>query len=238
MTLHDDCSPRTIAIHEPFAIHLCAQGCHMWQCPKCGPVNKRKLIELAVSGQPNRFLTLTMPPTPHMWPDWDARKMRKAWALLTRRWARHKGTNKIEHLTTFERHKSGAPHLHILLRCAWIDVEWVRNQWRKLTRGEQIKLEYIDNPRKAAAYVAKYMAKDPHKFAYSKRFSRSQGWVVATAPKPWVSPYKGMPAEIIHQPYQPLAAVVEYDDWRVYERRGSSLSARSQTHQWWYARPP
>ncbi len=237
MTLHDDCSPRTIAIREPFVIHIAAQRCQLWTCPHCAKVNKRRLIELAVAGEPNYFLTLTAPPRDDETPNPMARRIRKAWSLLTRQWARHKGINALQNLTMFDRHKSGFPHLHILLRCEWTDVVWVRNRWQKLTGGTQIKLEPITDRRKAAAYCAKYMAKDPHKFGSCKRYTRSQGWVLPTAPAPWVSRFKGMPAEIIERPFQCVAAEVEQSTWHVCERRHSYLMAGSHTQAVWCSNP-
>lgn len=84
----------------------------------------------------------------------------------------------LAYFAVFEKHKSGWPHLHVLLRSEWIDHNWLQAQWMDLTGSPGRHIKRIADPHRAASYVAKYLSKDPTKFGTAKRYWQTRNWQV------------------------------------------------------------
>jgi hypothetical protein len=79
-------------------------------------------------------------------------------------------------IAVIEKHKSGWPHLHILLRYPWIHQQWLSKEMNSLVQSPIQDIRRIDNKGRIAGYVAKYIAEDPHKFGSAKRYWQSRDY--------------------------------------------------------------
>ncbi len=70
----------------------------------------------------------------------------------------------------FEATKRGEPHLHILCRVKWIDQRWLSQQMRGLTGAPIVDIRQVKSQSQVAHYIAKYIGKEPHRFATCKRY--------------------------------------------------------------------
>ena len=76
----------------------------------------------------------------------------------------------LEYLCVLEAHKSGWPHMHLLLRTRYIPHDWLTQKATKLLQSKVIGISYVKTGHSPAAYVAKYVGKSPHKFGTLKRY--------------------------------------------------------------------
>lgn len=130
------------------------------------------------SGEPTHFLTLTMDPRIGNSPNHRA-KLISAGMVKLIRWCRRETGAQIEYWAVFEQHKSGEAHLHVALRgWRYIPHKRLKAKWHELTGAQIVDIRKIDDPKKAARYLAKYIAKAAHKFGTSKRYWKSKGWVL------------------------------------------------------------
>ena len=150
--------------------------CKRWSCPICRPENRARVKKLARDGVPDKFLTLTCKPDRWASPDEAARGMREAFRLLIRLIRRHHKARTVEYFRVFEAHKSGWPHLHILLRAPFITQDWLSEEWQRLTGAFIVDIRKVKNKEQAAFYVSKYIGKDLHKFEGVTRYHRSRKW--------------------------------------------------------------
>lgn len=150
--------------------------CKCWSCEYCAPIRSRALVRQAFMGRPDTFLTLTVNPRWYDSVDERARALARAWRLLRLRAIRKYKLKNLPFLAVFEKTKAGEPHLHILLRVKWIDQRWVSDQMRELIGAPIVDIRRIVGKGKIAAYVAKYVAKDPSMFKGTKRYWCSQDY--------------------------------------------------------------
>src|SRR5690606_31125816 len=76
----------------------------------------------------------------------------------------------------FERHKSGFPHLHLLIRARFLPVRELRAMWEGITKHSwNVNVMAIRTPGQLA-YAAKYIGKDLAAFAHCKRWWRSHDY--------------------------------------------------------------
>lgn len=79
-------------------------------------------------------------------------------------------------IAVFERHQSGEPHLHILVRAKWINQEWLSKQMMTRLNSPIVDVRAVTDKKRVAFYVSKYLGKDPHKFEGVKRYWTSPDW--------------------------------------------------------------
>ena len=155
--------------------------CRCWTCDYCQPIRLRQLKGMARAGAPDTFLTLTVNPATGHTAAERARDLAKAWRLIRKRAMRRYGYKAIPFLAVFEKTKRGEPHLHILMRVKWLDQRWVSDVMRELIGAPIVDIRRVHSAKQAAAYVAKYVGKDPVTFAGCKRYWRSQDWELLAA---------------------------------------------------------
>lgn len=155
--------------------------CRCWTCDYCQPIRLRQLKGMARAGAPDTFLTLTVNPQTGHTPDERARDLAKAWRLIRKRAIRRYAYAVIPFLAVFEKTKRGEPHLHILMRVKWLDQRWVSDVMRELIGAPIVDIRRVRSAKQAAAYVAKYVGKDPMTFNGCKRYWRSQDWELHAA---------------------------------------------------------
>lgn len=150
--------------------------CRSWGCPVCAERRQAQLIALAISGHATRFVTLTSRRRPGLQPIEAAQQLVHSWQVVVKRWRRLQPANRADYLAVFEATKLGWPHLHILWRGPWLDQKWLSIQMDELARSPIVSVERIEDPVKAARYIAKYIGKEPHKFGTCKRYWSTPGW--------------------------------------------------------------
>lgn len=134
-------------------------------------------MAIAIKGKPSTMLTLTVNPKAFASEAQAAealvvgfRRMREA--IKERGWS-----EKFPFMAFFERHKSGWPHLHILCRVPFISQRWISAYFDRRISSPIVDIRRIKGRRQAAAYTAKYLAKDPHRYEGRKRQWRNQSYI-------------------------------------------------------------
>lgn len=150
--------------------------CKRWTCPTCHQINRARVIALARAGKPRAMLTLTVSSEHYDTPEQAAAALKDGLRLLRLRLKRHPRFEQFEFLAVFEKHKSGFPHLHLLIRGGFIPWRWLRRRWEEITGSHQVDIRKIDTRGKAAFYVSKYIGKDLSAFEGCKRWWRSHGY--------------------------------------------------------------
>jgi len=170
------CSEYTLVKEFGQFTEAVALPCRSWRCQHCAPIRKRQLIAKACRGQPTTLLTLTVNPHRLDSPHERAVALSHAWRRLRRAIISKRNLEDLPFIAVFERHKSGEPHLHILMRAPFIPQRWIAG-WMKAELGAPVvDIRRIWNPKRAAYYVAKYVGKDPERFDGCKRYWSSQDY--------------------------------------------------------------
>lgn len=147
--------------------------CKRWACPVCAEINRAKVISIAGRSKPRALLTLTVNANDYQTPEAAALALKNGLRALRLRLSRHPRFERFEFLAVFERHKSGYPHLHLLIKGGFLPWRWLRSQWEDLTGAYMVDIQKIKARKQAAAYVAKYIGKDLAAFPGCKRWWRS-----------------------------------------------------------------
>lgn len=204
------CSQSSIVnqgIDEARAVTL---KCRAWTCELCQPDRQRQLVALARSGAPTTFITLTSNPRVGTTPASRARMLVDSWRKVVARAKRHYGYEKIVYLAVFEATKRGEPHLHILARSGWIDQRWLSAQMDALMQSPIVDIRRVRSVGMAAAYVSKYVGKEPHRFETCKRYWYSRGWDLSDYEAPPPDPRWSTSWECRDRPLATVEA-----DWRI-----------------------
>lgn len=170
------CGQATVVKHEPGQRTGKILRCRSWQCDECRDMRKRQLIAQAHGGKPDVFITLTIRVGAFPTPEDAASELARAWRLIRKRIMRRYNRKRAPFLAVMERTKKGWPHLHICWRGGWIDRQWLSDQTEELLSSPIIDIRKIDNPGRLAAYVTKYVGKDPAKIGTSKRYWQTQDY--------------------------------------------------------------
>jgi len=158
-------------------------SCKRWPCPKCGPWLKKKLTHLISRGRYDKFVTFTVHFQEGDDPHFKARALVDAWRKLRRQIRTTFKAKRFRFLAVFERTKRGAPHLHVLTNMPYISQPWLSARMNALLQAPIVHITSVKNHRGAAAYCAKYVAKDPERFKGTKRFWRSLNWEIFPEPE-------------------------------------------------------
>lgn len=164
------CGERTIVNTIDRVRTAISLRCRSWHCPECAELRKKRLIAEAIGGAPNKFLTLTLRRSMANSPEEAAKVLTRAWRIVRLRLMRARKWKKLPFIAVFEPHESGWPHLHILLRCAWIDAHWLSQQMLDVCNSPVVKIKAIDHRGRVAGYCAKYCGKGASKFGTCKRY--------------------------------------------------------------------
>jgi hypothetical protein len=154
----------------------------MWSCPECGPKRKARLEIVARRGRPDALMTLTCRPEIGQTPAQRRKIMGHAFPLLIRRMQRYTG-KRIPYFVKCEATKRGEPHLHVLLRSDFIPQSVISDWWKELTGWWIVDIRRVDDGKKAARYLSKYLTKDMVKFGNCKRYWLSRDWVLPPEPE-------------------------------------------------------
>ncbi len=155
--------------------------CRSWPCDECRPGRTKRLVFEAKSGQPNLFITLTTRRRPGGSPAAAARSLANAWRQVRREYVRVHGQGSLAFLSVFEETQHGWPHLHIVARGKWVDQRWLSKRMGALINAPIVWVKAIKGLGQIAAYISKYIAKNPHRFAGTKRYWRSLDYLLPVA---------------------------------------------------------
>lgn len=150
--------------------------CRSWKCEDCAPLRAWELRKLAKSGNPTRFLTLTIRFREGDSPKQKAQALKHAWTLLRARIVKRFKVPKVDYLQVWEKTKRGAPHLHIFLRGRYLSKAWLSEQMADLIDSPVVDIRKIKNQKQAISYVTKYITKANAQFEGCKRYVRSQSY--------------------------------------------------------------
>ena len=168
------CPAYTAAIARVNSLTIAPLRCWSWHCPRCQPLRRRWLIRAAQLGRPNRLLTLTVNRTAFPDPDQACAMLRRTFHRLMTYLRRTFPAANIQYLAVLEATKAGHPHLHILLRSAYLPQPLLSALMNRFLLSPIVDIRAIHNTREAARYVAKYVGKAPHRFKTAYRYSRSR----------------------------------------------------------------
>ena len=219
--------------------------CKRWTCDICNPDNRWKVMQRAKYGKPNVFMTLTVPPHKYADKDEAARDMRRGLVLLRRRIAKKWNIENIPFLVVFEAHKSGWPHMHLLLRAKFMPQQILKAMWKDIMGAGSVDLRFIKDTGRVLAYIVKYIGKDLGKFEGCKRWWRSQNYDLGE--DEYEKPHLfGDRIFVTNFNYEQLAQQMRVEgyhikqkgNWRFYFRlpdeglRGGLPPAKFEAHRW------
>jgi hypothetical protein len=134
--------------------------CNTWDCAYCGPRKasryRQAICAIAEREELTRFLTLTLDPSKI---EGEAVRFlrgvfNKFRVSLFRKYGRHS----INYIAVLEFHKSGVPHLHVVLS-KYIPQKWISLAWSSLGGGSIVHIKQVDVHR-ISYYLAKYLTKE------------------------------------------------------------------------------
>ena len=172
------CSEFTLVNHSDERIVAQPLYCRAWSCEICQPRRQAQLVASAKRGLPDTFITLTSNPARYENAIERARALANAWRIIVKRIKRKYGYASLPYLCVFEATKKGEPHLHILARSKWIDQKWLSAQMAELTGAPIVDIRRITVGKAIAAYISKYVGKEPHRFARCKRYWSTRDYVI------------------------------------------------------------
>lgn len=150
--------------------------CKRWSCPHCRKINRMKVIHNARRGRPNVMMTLTVSSKNYPTPDDAAHDLRRGWVALRKRIGRKFPGLKVPFIAVFEKHKSGWPHMHLLLRMPYVDLKTLRAWWEEITGSWNVDVRFIKKSASYVEYICKYIGKDVEHFEGCKRWWRSHNY--------------------------------------------------------------
>ena len=160
------------------APHIYAEPirCKRWSCDHCQPWRKRRLIAKGGSGKPDTFLTLTASPETADTPAAAAKVLVVAFRKVRREAMKRYGYKSLPFIAVFEATKKGQPHLHILLRCPWLDQAWLSDRMAHHARAPIVYIMRVTKAQDIVRYLFKYIGKAPHQFGSCKRYWASRDY--------------------------------------------------------------
>jgi len=181
------CREWSLVKSEPEIRRLRPLFCRSWTCDVCAPRRRLQLMAAAASGQPNRFITLTISPDVGVSPAERLLLLSRAWRVTVQRLRRLHPTKTIDYLAIVEGTKNGEPHLHILFRGPWVSQSYLSDCMREIISSPIVDIRAIKSQRHVINYVAKYITKAPAQFGTAKRYWQSRTYEIAKEPRPEAS---------------------------------------------------
>ncbi len=217
------CGEGTLVKNERHQITLSPLPCKCWYCDECRPGRTARLAAEAKAGNPDLFITLTSRRRPDLTPDQAAHFMVIAWRDVRRAYVAEHGPGSLPFLAVFERTKKGWPHIHIVARCKWLDQKWLSDQMRRLIGSPVVDVRRVYGTRKVAAYITKYLAKNPERFDGCKRYWRSLDYLEPEAQAALDPDEPLVTWEKLDTPWQETAAAFERAGFAVAYSRDHAL---------------
>lgn len=170
------CGDWSILSCDGCGVKLFPLKCRSWLCEGCFEYRLWRLKNLARSGNPSTFITLTCSQKHYPNPNEGARALVQAWRNIIQRAAREGLMTNCQYLCVFEETEEGWPHLHILARMPYLDQAWISERMDEYMNSPVCWISEVKSQKHAAWYVSKYISKGPGRFDGCKRYWTSQGW--------------------------------------------------------------
>lgn len=168
------CGEASLVNRRETTVRVVSLRCRSWTCDECSVKRRADLIDIAQSGRPERFITLTMAGREPGSEARNAAALARCWRLIVKRFERTFKKH-IEYLAVFEAHpSSGFPHLHILQRGAYMSQRWLSRTMASLADSPIVDIRAVKGKAQIARYVTKYIGKAPGKFGTCKRYWQSK----------------------------------------------------------------
>lgn len=200
------CQEWSLVKRETNHVTVVPLRCHCWTCDECRPIRTAALIADAKAGRPNIFITLSSRVGRGLTPGQAAVQLAAAWRVIRAEFLREHGPHSLPFLCVFEKTEESWPHLHIIGRCKWIEQRWLSKRMDALTDSPVVDVRRARGADKVAYYITKYVSKDPHRFPGTKRYWRSQDYLLPD------------PAEDTEPRVRRAVWEIERLDWRVLAR--------------------
>jgi len=171
-----DCGRTTMTAETSFGGAAVEVKCRRWSCEVCGPQRRASVIRQALNGSPTRFVTITCRRRDGVTPEDAARELVRAWRIVIRLFRKLHQAAEVEYFAVFEATRLGWPHMHLLLRSPFMAQRWLSAQMARLIGSPVVDIRRVDPSKRPAAYVAKYIGKDLHRFGTLKRYWQSKGY--------------------------------------------------------------
>jgi hypothetical protein len=135
--------------------------CKGWRCRYCGPKKAAELREQitkkAKEHDLSRFVTLTLDPNIEAKIK-DIKYIRSVWRKF-RVYLKREFGDTVSFISVVELHKSGVPHLHVLVD-RYIHQGWISEKWARLGGGRIVFIEKVKDLSTIGWYLAKYLTKE------------------------------------------------------------------------------
>jgi len=115
-------------------------------------------------------MTLTVNPAVGNSPEERRAALAHAFNLLIHRLRRLPKYSELEYACVVERTEQGEPHLHVLLRSAFIPQALISDAMKELIDAPIVDIRAVRKRRDVISYVAKYVTKAPARFEGFKRY--------------------------------------------------------------------
>lgn len=174
--------------------------CKCWNCDECRPGRAKRLVEEAKAGAPTLFITLTSRRRASLTPSQAAQALVVAFRKVRREYVREHGKGSFAFLAVFEATKRGWPHIHIVARCKWLSQKWLSRRMASLDGSPVVDVRRVHGHSKVAAYVSKYVGKNPTRFEGVKRYWRSLDYMFPVPDTPY-DPWDDCPSWQVERRY-------------------------------------
>lgn len=179
------CGNWSVVAHTDEGVIAVPLRCRSWLCPLCAYRNRRKLIRALKDTGVDALLTLTCSPHRYRDPILAFNRLTIAIPVLIKRMRRYARNNPVEYFLVWETTKKGWPHAHLLIRSPFIPQHLLSKWWQDLTASSIVDIRRVHQAPQAAAYVAKYLTKQPHVPPGYRRWRTSlHFWQLPDPPSP------------------------------------------------------
>lgn len=189
-TSHKSCGKGFVFLHDDDSgeVKRILLRCHRWSCSICGPRKEIFVRHLALSGRPERLITLTLRYDKNFTLHENLARISTYRRLFFR--AARKDFRVFEYFWVVELQKNGTPHIHILQRGDYIPKRWIKAHWKAISGSFVTDVRRLDSYAGGAHEISKYLLKSAAQLNQVaprlRLYSHSKDWVidedVASAP--------------------------------------------------------
>lgn len=157
-------------------IRIFSLNCKQWTCDDCRPHQKRKLQRVLWEGAPTHLVTLTLQHDPWDEPELLLNALHRGWRLLRKLIKTKTGAKAIPYAFVIELHKSGHPHMHLLVRMPDVTRPQLKKWWELITKSFEVEIDPVRSTHGVSRYVTKYFVKELQQIEGRRLWGRSRDW--------------------------------------------------------------
>ncbi len=156
--------------------------CHKWDCPNCGPQNRKRVLRSLEGTRVDTLITLTCSRSHYRSPDAAFYVLSASIPILMKRLRRAFPRTPIEYFCVWESTRTGWPHVHVLFRGPFIPQRTLSRHWADLTCSPIVDIRHVNSQAQVASYLSKYLVKQPRVPFGHRRFRTSRAFWQAGSP--------------------------------------------------------